>query len=122
AHRSRRQPGGNTPRDEHGRGVAGAGGACPARPGAARPVRLRAVAVGAGSVRPRGAGARGRLRGPMGRPVTLFTGQWAALPLASLAEKAGAWDFDGLELACWGDHFEVDRALFDPGYVESRRP
>ena len=53
----------------------------------------------------------------MARPVTLFTGQWADLPLEELAEKAGRWGFDGLELACWGDHFEVDKALSDPGYV-----
>jgi sugar phosphate isomerase/epimerase len=57
----------------------------------------------------------------MARPVTLFTGQWADLPLEELAEKAGSWGFDGLELACWGDHFEVDRALEEDGYVESRR-
>jgi sugar phosphate isomerase/epimerase len=57
----------------------------------------------------------------MARPVTLFTGQWADLPLEELAEKAGAWGFDGLELACWGDHFEVDRALNEDGYVESRK-
>src|SRR5689334_13638425 len=56
----------------------------------------------------------------MGRPVTLFTGQWADLPLAELAEKAARWGFDGLELACWGDHFEVDRALAEPDYVQSR--
>ena len=56
----------------------------------------------------------------MGRPVTLFTGQWADLPLASLAKKAGEWGFDGLELACWGDHFEVDKALSDSGYLDSR--
>src|SRR5204862_1990680 len=53
----------------------------------------------------------------MARPVTLFTGQWADLPLEELAEKAGRWGFDGLELACWGDHFEVDRALAEEGYV-----
>ena len=47
------------------------------------------------------------------RPVTLFTGQWADLPLESLAARASEWGFDGLELACWGDHFEVDRALAD---------
>ena len=46
----------------------------------------------------------------MGRPVTLFTGQWADLPLETLAEKAAAWGFDGLELATWGDHFDVSRA------------
>ena len=53
----------------------------------------------------------------MPRAVTLFTGQWADLPLEELARKAGEWGFDGLELACWGDHFEVDKALADEGYV-----
>jgi sugar phosphate isomerase/epimerase len=56
----------------------------------------------------------------MARPVTLFTGQWADLPLAELAAKAGSWGFDGLELACWGDHFEIDRALADDGYARTR--
>ena len=56
----------------------------------------------------------------MARAVTLFTGQWADLPVEELAAKAGAWGFDGLELACWGDHFEVDRALAEPAYVASR--
>ena len=55
----------------------------------------------------------------MPRPVTLFTGQWADLPLDTLAGKAKAFGYDGLELACWGDHFEVDRAE-DPGYLKSR--
>jgi sugar phosphate isomerase/epimerase len=57
----------------------------------------------------------------MARPVTLFTGQWADLPLEELAAKVASWGFDGLELACWGDHFEVDRALADPDYVEQKR-
>ncbi len=56
----------------------------------------------------------------MKRPVTLFTGQWADLPLETLAQKAGQWGFDGLELACQGDHFEVQRALSEPGYIQSR--
>lgn len=56
----------------------------------------------------------------MARPVTLFTGQWADLPLATLAEKAASFGYDGLEMACWGDHFEVDKALSDDGYVQSR--
>lgn len=55
------------------------------------------------------------------RPVTLFTGQWADLPLETLARKAGEWGYDGLELACWGDHFEVDKALEDDGYVRRKR-
>jgi sugar phosphate isomerase/epimerase len=56
----------------------------------------------------------------MARPITLFTGQWADLPLATLAEKAAALGFDGLELACWGDHFDVEKALSDDGYVQTR--
>ena len=57
----------------------------------------------------------------MARPVTLFTGQWADLPIEDLAASAGGWGFDGLELACWGDHFEVDQALADDGYCRSRQ-
>ena len=57
----------------------------------------------------------------MAREVTLFTGQWADLPLEELAAKAAAWGFDGLELACWGDHFEVGKALADDGYVAAKR-
>jgi sugar phosphate isomerase/epimerase len=57
----------------------------------------------------------------MPRRVTLFTGQWADLPLAELAPKAAEWGFDGLELACWGDHFDVAGALSDPGYVAAQR-
>jgi sugar phosphate isomerase/epimerase len=57
----------------------------------------------------------------MARPVTLFTGQWADLPLDDLATKTAAWGFDGLELACWGDHFEVDRAVAEPDYAKTKR-
>ena len=57
----------------------------------------------------------------MPRAITLFTGQWADLPLEELARRAGEWGFDGLELACWGDHLDVDRALRDPGYVRERK-
>ncbi len=57
----------------------------------------------------------------MSRPVTLFTGQWADLPLEALAEKAASWGYDGLELACWGDHFDVVRAAEDPTYCVARR-
>ncbi len=53
----------------------------------------------------------------MSRPVTLFTGQWADLPLEKLAPLARQMGYDGLELACWGDHFDVDRALSSRTYV-----
>ena len=57
----------------------------------------------------------------MPRPVTLFTGQWADLPLEDLARKARTFGFDGLELACWGDHFDVRRALAETGYCAAIR-
>jgi sugar phosphate isomerase/epimerase len=57
----------------------------------------------------------------MARPVTLFTGQWADLTLDDLAAKCAAWGFDGLELACWGDHFDVRAALEDAAYCDAKR-
>ncbi len=57
----------------------------------------------------------------MARPVTLFTGQWADLSLETIAEKASSWGYDGLELACWGDHFNVQKALSEDGYCEQRK-
>ncbi len=56
----------------------------------------------------------------MSRPVTLFTGQWADLPLETLAKKAAAWGYDGLELACWGDHMDVDKAARSKKYCKDR--
>lgn len=55
----------------------------------------------------------------MARRVTLFTGQWADLPLDTMAQKASEFGYDGIELACWGDHFEVDKAQ-DKAYCDSR--
>ena len=56
----------------------------------------------------------------MPRPVTLFTGQWADLTLEVMCQKAAAFGYDGVELACWGDHFEVSKAVADPEYCRSR--
>ncbi|MGJ8677354.1 MAG: sugar phosphate isomerase/epimerase family protein [Akkermansiaceae bacterium] len=55
----------------------------------------------------------------MSRIVTLFTGQWADIPLKELLPKVREMGYAGVELACWGDHFEVQRALHEDGYVES---
>jgi sugar phosphate isomerase/epimerase len=57
----------------------------------------------------------------MARPVTLFTGQWADLPAQEMVRKAKEFGYDGLELACWGDHFEVDKALADDAYCAQKR-
>ncbi len=54
----------------------------------------------------------------MARNVTLFTGQWADLPIKTLAPMAKSFGYDGVELACWGDHFDVERAAEDVGYCD----
>ncbi len=55
----------------------------------------------------------------MARPVTLFTGQWADLSFEEICKKAKSFGYDGLELACWGNHFEVDKA--DQAYCDAKR-
>ena len=56
----------------------------------------------------------------MPRSVTLFTGQWADLPLVELAPLAKKMGYDGVELACWGDHFDVDAAAASKKYVKEK--
>lgn len=55
----------------------------------------------------------------MGRPVTLFTGQWADLDCETVIMKAKEMGYDGVEFGCWGDHFEVDKA--DADYCKAKR-
>jgi sugar phosphate isomerase/epimerase len=57
----------------------------------------------------------------MARPVTLFTGQWADLSFDELARMIREFGYDGAELACWGDHFDVQKAVTDAGYVKAKR-
>ena len=53
-------------------------------------------------------------------PVTLFTGQWADLPLEEVARLASGWGYDGLEIAASGDHLDLERADVDDAYLASR--
>ena len=55
----------------------------------------------------------------MARPVTLFTGQWADLPIETMCQKAKEFGYDGLELCTWGDHMEIDKA--DQAYCDARK-
>jgi sugar phosphate isomerase/epimerase len=57
----------------------------------------------------------------MTRPITLCTSQWIDMPLAELAKKASAWGYDGLELCCGGDHFEVEKALESDSYLREKQ-
>jgi len=42
------------------------------------------------------------------------------MPLKELAPKLAEWGYQGLELACWGDHFEVQRALSEADYCQQK--
>ncbi|GAA2293833.1 sugar phosphate isomerase/epimerase [Glycomyces scopariae] len=57
----------------------------------------------------------------MPRPITLFTGQWADLPFEEVCRLAASWGYDGLEVACWGDHLDVRRAAEDDDYAADRK-
>jgi sugar phosphate isomerase/epimerase len=55
----------------------------------------------------------------MARNFTLFTGQWADLPFEKVAELAGQWGYDGLEIAVSGDHLDAWR-WDDDAYIQDR--
>jgi len=57
----------------------------------------------------------------MSRPVTMFTGQWADLTFEDVCKKMSDFGYDGLEIACWGDHMDVRKAATDPAYVEEKK-
>ncbi|WP_022875872.1 sugar phosphate isomerase/epimerase family protein [Glutamicibacter mishrai] len=50
---------------------------------------------------------------------TLFTGQWADLPLEEVARLASEWGYDGLEIAVSGEHLDAWR-WDDDEYISER--
>lgn len=50
--------------------------------------------------------------------VTLCTIQWADMPFDELCTLAKKMGYDGLEVACWGNGIDLDRALSDESYVD----
>ena len=56
----------------------------------------------------------------MPRPITLFTGQWADLPFEEVARLASEWGYDGLEIACWGDHLDPWQGAEDDAYIQGK--
>jgi sugar phosphate isomerase/epimerase len=55
----------------------------------------------------------------MNRPVTLFTGQWADLTFEEICKSASQMGYEGLEIACWGDHMDVRKAATDLEYCRN---
>ncbi len=56
----------------------------------------------------------------MPRPILLYSGGWSETPLEELASQVAEWGYQGLELCCWGDHLEVQRALSDEDYAPQK--
>ena len=56
----------------------------------------------------------------MTRPVTLFTGQWADLPFEVICQLAASWGYDGLEIACSGDHLDPWLGSEDDTYIAQK--
>jgi sugar phosphate isomerase/epimerase len=56
----------------------------------------------------------------MARPITIFTGQWTDLPFKNICEIMSNIGYDGLEIACWGDHLNVKKAAEDYSYVKEK--
>lgn len=52
----------------------------------------------------------------MPRPVILYSGKWSHLPLEQFAPMVSEWGYDGIELCCWGEHFEIQRAVSEEQY------
>ena len=57
----------------------------------------------------------------MARKVTIFTGQWADLPFEKVCEKMAEIGYDGLEIATWGDHLDIEKAAKSKAYCEDRK-
>ena len=57
----------------------------------------------------------------MARKVTLFTGQWADLPFQTLCAKVKSFGYDGVEIACWGDHMDPTQGAEGGTYIENRK-
>src|SRR6185436_15350299 len=123
--RARLHPPGRRPRDRHRRRSAAAPVLRRRAAGAGRARRGRAQ-CGSGDLGAHRAARRRTHRhrrernARMTRPITLFTGQWADLPFEEVCRLASGWGYDGLEIACWGDHLDVERAANDDSYVQER--
>lgn len=52
------------------------------------------------------------------RPVTLCTCQWADIPFDELCALAKKMGYEGLEIACWGNGVDIDKAYVDDSYVQ----
>lgn len=57
----------------------------------------------------------------MSRLVSIFTGQFADIPLKELVHMIKSWGYDGVELCTWGDHMDVEKGAVDMDYIASQK-
>ncbi|MCF0234563.1 MAG: sugar phosphate isomerase/epimerase, partial [Thermoguttaceae bacterium] len=57
----------------------------------------------------------------MARPITMITGQFGDVSSDELFKAASEIGYDGLELACGTDHFDVRRAVTEPDYCAAKK-
>ncbi len=55
------------------------------------------------------------------RPITIITGQFGDVKSEELFQKTSEIGYDGLELACGTDHFDVQKCLKEDGYCEAKK-
>ena len=55
------------------------------------------------------------------RPITIITGQFGDVPSEELFAKTSEIGYDGLELACGTDHFDVQKCLKEEGYCAAKK-
>ncbi len=55
------------------------------------------------------------------RPITIITGQFGDVPSEELFAKTSEIGYDGLELACGTDHFDVQKCLKEDGYCAAKK-
>ena len=56
----------------------------------------------------------------MARKIAIYTAQFSDLPFETVCEKMGALGYDGLEVATWGDHLDIERASKSKAYCEEK--
>ena len=52
------------------------------------------------------------------RIVTLCTAQWADLSFEELCKTAVSMGYDGIEIATWGNSFDIEKACADQNYIQ----
>lgn len=53
----------------------------------------------------------------MGRLVTLMSCQWADIEMEEMFDLTKKMGYEGIELACWGNHLDLKRAVEDDDYI-----